>query len=643
MISSGAIALAAFAYAATTAITDPVLMTVNGKKVHKSEFEYLYHKNNQQQTQPQSIDDYLTMFIDYKLKVADAETAKLDTTKQFIDEFRSSCNELAQPYMIDSLALNELINEAYGHVRENVNVSHLMLYGGATQAENDSVVNLLESLRNQVLTGTANWDETVAKYTVDRGTRDNGGLMGWLTPGAFPWPFEKAAYATPEGQISPVVNSGFGYHIIRVNGRRPAPGEVNASHILLLTANKTPQEQEQAKMRIDSLYTLLQNGADFAELATQYSEDPGSAARGGDLGWFGPGRMVAPFDSAAFAIPDRSFSKPFRTNFGWHIIYRFTSRPVASLPEVKQTLINQINADERGQIPYRVRMEQLTAQHNGKVLDKGIDRVMDIIKKAGVYDTTVAKSLADCKIEVAQVNNEKFPMSAAMRNIPTFTSTDMDYVRTFIANAAASLRDAQVIEAERARMINDNPDYRNLVNEYRDGILLFDISNRKVWDKAAKDKIGQDNYFAAHRTNYKWDAPKFKGYIVFAKNDSVLQEAKAYCDKLNEDFNQDTFVTLVKDKFGKDIRVERVIAAQGENPITDYLAFGAPKPNDPKKIRWNDYFAFRGKVIDQPEEAADVRGLVITDYQNYLEKEWINYLHKRYKVKVDNKVLKTVQ
>lgn len=643
LISTGAIALGAIAFAATEAANDPVLMTVNGKKVHKSEFEYLYHKNNQQQQQPQTIDEYLKMFIDYKLKVADAETAKLDTTKQFREEFKSSCDELAQPYMIDSLALNELVEEAYGHVRENVNVSHIMVYPGPTEELNDSVMNALKDMRTRLLNGTADWKEMVEKYTVDRGTRDREGLMGWLTPGAFPWPFEKAAYETPKGQISPVINSGFGYHLIRVNDRRPAAGEVKASHILLLTANKSPEEQAAAKVKIDSLYQVLKNGADFAETAKKYSEDPGSAGRGGDLGWFGPGRMVAPFDSAAFAIADGTLSTPFQTNFGWHIINRESSRPVASIAEMRQELINQINSDQRGRIPYERRMQQLVQQHSGKILDSGIDRVMEIVRKAGAYDTAVAKAVAVCQAEVVQVGKNKFTMAEAAKYMPVLTTTDLDYARNSLKNAAKSLMEQEVIEAERAQMINSNPEYRNLVNEYRDGILLFDISNRKVWDKASKDKNGLDNYFAAHRNDYKWTAPKFKGYIVFAKNDSVMQLAKTYCDQMDANFNPDTFVSQIKDRFGKDIRVERVIAAQGENPITDFLAFGGPKPKDPKKIRWNDYFAFRGKIIEQPEEVADVRGAVITDYQSYLEKQWLEYLHKRYKVKVNEKVLKTVR
>ncbi|MDY2917978.1 MAG: peptidylprolyl isomerase [Muribaculaceae bacterium] len=642
LISAGALALAAIAYAATAG-NDPVLMTVNGKKVHKSEFEYLYHKNLQQQQQPQSIDDYLQMFINYKLKVADAEAARLDTTESFRNEFRSSCEELAAPYMIDSTVLNNLVNAAYEHLKENVNVSHIMVAPAENPAKNDSVVAMMEQLRADLLSGKADWAAMVEKYTVDRGTKNRAGLMGWLTPGAFPWSFEKAAYQTATGDISDVVNSGFGYHLVRVNDRRPAPGEVKASHILILTRGKDEAEQARAKVLIDSLYNVAASGADFAELAKKYSQDPGSGSRGGDLGWFGPGRMVAPFDSAAFAMADGTISKPFATSFGWHIIKREASRPIPTLDEARKTIEQQIGGDERRILPYRARLEQLTKAHKGKVLKSNVNKLANKLMKQGGWNATTVLTLENDATPVVQVDGKKFTMADMYKKLPIMTADNLNDIEQTLLTVANGLLDEQVVEAERLSMLEKNPDFRNLVNEYHDGILLFDISNQKVWDKATKDKEGLENFFATHRDNYKWEAPKFKGFIVFAKNDSVMQLAQQYCQNEATAMSNEDFVKNIKERFGKDIRVERVIAAKGDNPITDYLGFGGQKPIDPKKIRWNDYFAFREKIIAQPEEVVDVRADVTTEYQNYLEQEWIKELRNRYKVDVDQKVLKTVK
>lgn len=639
-------AIAALAYPALAADNgDPVLMTVNGKKILKSEFEYLYNKNNTQQQQPQSIDQYLQMFIDYKLKVADAEAEKLDTTAQFITEFKTSCDELAQPYLIDSTAMNQLIDEAYNRMKENVNVSHIMVYPGMSPAENDSIVTAMNGFRDDLMSGKQTWDDLVRKYSVDQGSRDRHGNMGWIVSGTLPYPFEKAAYDTEVHHFSPVVNSGFGYHIIYVNGRRPAPGEVKASHILKLTINKPIAEATRAQAQIDSLYALLLNGADFAELAKKNSDD-GSAARGGDLGWFGPGRMVAEFDSVAFSLKDGEISKPFTTRFGYHIVKRDASRPVPSFEEARDGIISAIQGDERASIPYRKRMDQLCSQHNARLLYPGLDKAGEIVTANGKYDSTAVALLNKCDdVAAFEVGGQTYPVSLIMPQMTTIVTADMALVRSLLTQAASQAMELKVIEAERKKMIEDNPEYRNLVNEYRDGILLFDVSNRKVWDKATKDKDGLDKFFRKNRKNYRWESPKFKGYIVFAKNDSILKIAREYCDSVDNApaFNSDEFISGIKSRLGRDVRVERVIAAQGENPITDFLAFGGQKPNDPKKIRWNDYFAFRGRIIEQPEEVADVRGAVVTDYQNHLEKEWLAKLHKKYKVKVDKKVLETIK
>lgn len=193
----------------------------------------------------------------------------------------------------------------------------------------------------------------------------------------------------------------------------------------------------------------------------------------------------------------------------------------------------------------------------------------------------------------------------------------------------------------REQLLQTNAEYRNLTNEYRDGILMFEISNRNVWDRAAKDTEGLENFFRAHRDNYKFESPKYKAFIVFATSDSTMSKAKEYAESLGTP-DPATFARMMTDKFGRDIKVERVIAAKGENPITDFLGFGQPKPASGNS-RWNFYFPVAGKVIDAPEDAADVKGAVTNDYQSELEREWLDRIHKKYKVKVNKKVLKEVK
>lgn len=209
-----------------------------------------------------------------------------------------------------------------------------------------------------------------------------------------------------------------------------------------------------------------------------------------------------------------------------------------------------------------------------------------------------------------------------MTNMPVTASGDVDNAMKMLQNAAIrSMRD-KVAETYRKDLVNIDPDYRNIYNEYRDGILLYNISNQEVWERAAKDTTGLEKYFAEHRADYTWKAPKFKGYVIFSTNDSVQTEVKAFTDSLDNagsDFTREELVKMIDKRFGRDAKVERVLAAKGDNAITDYLAFDGPKPEN-QKMRWQSYYAYRGRVIDQPEDAFDVRGQVTTDYQAVLEK-----------------------
>lgn len=550
---------------------DPVLMKVGNDEVRLSEFEYLYNKNNTQQAQPQTIDEYVDMFVNFKLKVAAAEAAGLDTTKAFKDEYLKFRNELSEPYLRDEKVGAAQEAEAYDHMLSDLLVSHIMF--PAQQSA------LADSLYAELKAGNARFEDIATKYSMDKASARRGGLMGVVGAGRYPWPFEKAAYETEVGRISPVINSGFGLHIIRVESRTPAKGQVHAAHILRMTRGASDSVVAAEMLVADSLYNVVTApGADFAAVARQFSQDPGSARNGGDLGFFGPGMMVQEFDSVAFALADGEISRPFKTPFGWHIIKRIESKGPGTFEENLEAIRKQIERE-----PSRARL-------------------------AG--DAYAAAAVERFRGKLGGVTD-----SAEMT--------------------------ARALELAREELEAENADYRNLLHEYRDGILLFDISNREVWNKASADTVGLDEFFRANRAKYAWEAPKFKSLIIFAGNDSLLNVAMRYAaDSIPATVPAQKIAEVMQQRFGRDVKVERVIAAKGENAITDYLGFGAEKPAKPASQRWQSYAAFRGRVIDQPEEASDVRGTVVADYQATLEKEWLERLHKEIPVKINQKVLK---
>ncbi|MCC8120123.1 MAG: peptidylprolyl isomerase [Bacteroidales bacterium] len=638
---------AMLAFAANKGQNDPTVMTINGEDVPLSEFEYLYNKNNSQQIEPLTFDEYVGMFVDYKLKVADARAHGMDTTQTFIKEFAKFRDELAAPYLVDTATQNRLIREQYQRMTTERKVSHIMLPLDKNPGDHNE--QRLDSIRQLIVSGKEPF-ESLVRYTVDRSSAQKKGSMGWITSnGSLPWVFEEAAYNTPIGEISPVINSGYGYHIVRPEAERPQRGEVCASHILLMTKGKSPEQVEMAKEKIDSIYQLaIVPGADFAALAKEYSEDPGSARNGGDLGWFGGGKMVAEFDSVAFTMPVGEISKPFQTAFGYHIIKKTAERgaETKSLEELKPQIEAQMTKDGRARLALDVTADRYAAKCGAAVNPNLKQEILDFLAEKNVTtcDTANLRQLIESGIIAYTVPGEEpKTLRYAMRRSPLRPDQSPYVTAQAIEKGAKQAMDNEMLGKAREDLMASNEDFRNLVNEYRDGILLFDISNQTVWEKASKDSEGLEAFYQANKDKYTWDKPHFKGYVIMATNDSICQLALTKAEELFPTATSpEDFQAKLKKQFGNQIRVERVVAAQGENPIIDYLGFGGPKPENTNQ-RLQSLAAFKGQVIDQPQEASDVKGQVVTDYQNVLEQEWLKKLHDTYPVKINEKNLKKAQ
>ncbi len=614
---------------------DPELMTINGKGVPLSEFEYLYHKNNSQQLTPQSIDEYLEMFVTYKQKVADAESEGIDSTEAFKNEFDGYRKELAEPYLRNKAMEDSLLHVVYSHLLEDVDVSHLMLASKGPGVDAPAQKHMLDSLRTAILNG-ADFAEVAKRYSIDRAAQNNGGHMGWIPVGRLPYTFEDAAYNTPVGEISPVIETPFGYHIVKVENRRPARGQVMVEHILKLTQGLNEEDAARKKAQIDSIYTLVASGADFEEVAKKESEDPGSQRNGGKMNWFGAGQMVPEFEETSFSLSNGEISKPFKTAYGYHIVKRLDWKPVDSYETMEPMIKNVIQRDERAQLPRKRKIAELRSKFKVRKNAEAIASIKDEIVKAGGLDSALMEKYISDNKTVATIGKTQVLLSEVVSEIASPLAGSAEQQADQFEERVERSIDDIVTEKERQDLAANNADYRNLLNEYRDGMLLFEVSDRKVWSKAKQDKEGLENYFRAHRDKYKWDKPRFKSYVVFATSDSIMQLAKDFLNSSN--IPDDSLSVDLRKKFGKEIKIEKVIAAQGENNITDYLGFGAEKPE--AKGKWAFYFPYRNKVLDAPEEAADVRGAVTGDYQSELETEWVAVLKQKYPARINKKVLK---
>ncbi|MDE7345601.1 MAG: peptidylprolyl isomerase [Muribaculaceae bacterium] len=567
--------LAASAF--SVAAKDEVVMTVNGVDVPRSEFEYLYHKNQQQQVDPQTLDEYAEMFKIYKLKVADAMSQKLDTLPAFQKEMKQYRADLATPYLTDSLYLNSLVREAYDMSREEAEAFHIMIGKAASDKENEEGRALADSLRSEILNG-ADYAEIAAKYSVDRASSNAGGRMGYIVSGRFPYAFEKAVFSLAPGQISEIVESPQGFHIVKGGKHRPARGTVLVEHIMkMLPPTATAEQQAAAKASIDSIYDAVSaNPSIFEDLARELSDDKGSGRQGGKLSWFGAGMMVEPFDSASFALQVNEISRPVRSQYGWHVIRKLDAKGPASLEEMKPQLLKRIAnpQDERFALVENHLLDRLRKKHRKAIHTNDIDTV-----------------------------------------------------------SGATLRDM-----EYTWLYENEPDYRNLLNEYREGSLLYEASLREVWDKAAKDEQGLDDYFNIHRADYKWTKPHVKGILVQATNDSVADLVR----KALRDASDDTALKAVRKQFVGKASIDRILMEEGQNAMVDNIMFGGA-PVKPNNKKYTVYFVYDPKLLNAPESMSDVRSLVTSDYQNQLEHDWVERLKSRYPVTVNQKVLKKIK
>lgn len=618
---------------------DPVVMTINGKDIRQSEFEYLYHKNNAQQLAPQTLDEYVDMFVVYKLKVAEAEAAGIDSTEAFRKEFDGYCDELSKPYMKDTLVENRLIKEAYDRMAGSRLVRHIMLPMGNTYDERIANRTRLDSIRTAIVDSGADFIEMAHKFSSDPSVRANDGSMGYMSANRFPYPFEKAAFDTPVGEISQVVDDApYGFHIIRVEAERPNPGKVEARHILKLTRGLSAEEEAVKKTQIDSIYNLLASGGDFEAIARDESEDPGSAANGGMLGLFGPGEMVKEFEDTAFGLKDGEISKPFRTSYGYHIVQTLSHKGLGTLEEETPGIKVAMSRDVRSTMPETEKLKQIKNDLGVNVDSAYLFSIKETLAQAEDSKSAFA-SIAENTTKIASVGTKDITVADVVNYIPENSRNGARDPFTAFYQGLNRYIDKTAVKSAKENLYANNAEYRNLVNEYRDGILLFEISNRNVWERASKDTTGLENFFLANRDKYKWEKPHYKGYVIFATSDSIASEAQGFL-AMNA-IENDSLATSLRDRFGRNnIKVERVVTGQGDNAIVDNVAFKGDKPAAPG--RWHAWFGYQGKVLDSPEEATDVRGAVSTDYQQKLENEWVEGLRKKYSVKLNKKAIKRI-
>ncbi|TPE44753.1 peptidylprolyl isomerase [Pontibacter mangrovi] len=537
------VAVAALAIAGCTASKknnskEPAIATLGAQPVSLSEFRYVYEKNNggnEDAYTRQSVNDYLNLYANFKLKVLEAENRGLDTTKAFKRELEGYKEQLAQPYLTEKSVTDKLVQEAYERMKQEVNASHILITLPPDAAPEDTLeaYNRTMELRQRAQQGE-DFGKLAQQYSQDPSAADNKGELGYFTALQMVYPFEDAAYKTAVGEISMPVRTRFGYHLVKVNDKRAARGEAKVAHIMVRSAAGTPAADSlAAKQRVEAIYRRLQRGEDWGKLASEFSEDANTAANKGELPWFGTGRMIPSFEDAAFALEKPGdISKPVYTPYGWHIIKLIEKRTLPSYEEMEQHLRNKIAKDSRSELNKtaflkRIRQENgFTEQPEAKAAAMA-KATEELLQGKWTYDEN-AKEL---KETLFTIQGKPYTIG----DFYTYVQQEQEPRSTGDAAHAMQLlydqfTEERLLEYEKNNLENKYTDYRMLVQEYHDGILLFQLMDEKVWSKAIEDTVGLRNFFNQNREKYKW-GERADAIVISAANKELLQQAQQQLEK----------------------------------------------------------------------------------------------------------------
>jgi peptidyl-prolyl cis-trans isomerase SurA len=628
---------------------DPVIMTINDKEITKSEFLQIYLKNNDDPKYDKaSLDEYMELFKKFKLKVSEAEELGYDTIPKLVRELNGYTKQLANPYLVDSTKIEELVEESYYRTANEVRASHILIQvtQNALPADTLAAYNRIMKLRKRVLDGED--FATVASGpggSEDPSAKSNNGDLGYFTAFQMVYPFEDMAYKTDKGDVSMPFRTRFGYHIIYVNDKRPARGSIESAHIFVSARDGEPEDAiESSRKKADEIYGLLQNGGNFEELVKKYSDDPSSVNKEGKLPPFGTGtttRMLPAFEDAAFAIPnDGEYTAPIQTDYGFHIIKKIKWHPVPDFESMRSSLEKRVAKDTRSQQTQKSFVGKLKKEYKFKDKSKkGLKWFYENVDTSFYRDPAITGIKKDKPMFILD------KMKYTQRDFALFLQ--MNYrgirkggeIRPMIDDQYKKWEEKSILGYEESKLSDKYPAYRALVTEYHDGILLYEIMSDMVWNKAMKDTTGLKEFHAGNSSKYSWNK-RYDADIFDCNSKEVANEVYAIltsdgADTMNivdivQQVNTDSELNT-RHRNGK-FDIEKSSFVKGMN-----LSEGV---NEVYEIDGKFYVARVSKILPPAEkEFGEAKGAVTSDYQGYLEQEWLKELRAKHKIVVNEDVL----
>ncbi len=625
---------------------DPVLFTVNDQEVKVSEFNYIYTKTNGKEADfsKKSLEEYLDLYIRFKLKVQRAKELRLDTIPSLMKELDGYRRQLADSYLIDKEVTEKLTLEAYKRAQQDVEISHILLSLSPDASPEDTLKAYNEGLglRRMIIQGK-DFGEVAKELSADKSAAQNGGYIGYvnvLFPNGF-YNLETAAYSLPVGEISKPVRTSSGYHILKVHNRRPARGEIEAAHILI-RAKKHPEDG--GKALIDSLYSQLQGGGSFESLAKEYSEDGRTASKSGYIGFFGINRFQTEFEDAAFGLnEDDAYSNPVETAVGWHIVKRISKRDIQPYAIEKSRLQTQVKKDDRheqARLAMIARIKQEAGlKENKEVLSAFTETLTAefLTFKWKAPKEKSNKTLFELgeDFEVSLGDFTDYLGQASRQRIRMGRTTE---IPAAVDQLYADFVDISCMKYEEMMLEKKYPEFKLLMGEYEEGILLFEATKMEVWDKASKDTSGLKVFHGKVRDNFRWDERAVATtYNLSPETVDQVETVREFAKTHDSDEVLTRFNTEEKTV----VTAEKRTVEKKKNDLIFQMPWKAGEVSEVKKASRSNavYFTKIEEILPARVKSLDeARGYIIAEYQDYLETQWIKSLRSKYNVEIKQKV-----
>ena len=651
-----------------------VLMTVGETPITVSEFMYIYIKNNMGDVlDKKTVEEYVEMYANFKAKVNEAEAQKIDTVEAFRNELAGYRKDLAKPYFVDEKVVDKLVDEAYKRMQEDIRAGHILIFCNEKAAPKDTLAayKKMESIRKRILKGedfgTVAMETSDDPSAKDQPAQDrqpaikgNKGDLGYFTVLNMVYPFETAAYATPVNAVSPIFRTSFGYHIIKTTDRQPAMGSVQVAHIFFQSKPEYTQQQNDSLLRLaNEVYGKLQNGGQWESLVRQYSNDRATITYDGVLPWFTCNRMDPNFITAVRRLKNKGdIAPPVKTNYGYHIVRLEGTKPIAPFDEIKGDLRTKVLRDSRSELSVESIIEKIKKEYNYTVYSENLKKFQSLCDQSLLSGKWNPESVSKLNLPLFKLGDTILTTNDFIEHIESKLTTEKptespigstETAETLTAKYFVSWSDATCHAYEDNRLEQKYPVFRITLNEYHNGILLYEMIEKEIWGRSTTDTIGLKDFFEQNRDKYIWGERR-DCTVVHAEGFTSAKEAeKAKASilkmlnkgKSDEDieaaFNNSKSPIFIKVGHRK---VEKGVSKEVDerwNELPPHTVSNITPENSIEILRINNI------VKSEPKQLNETRGLAIIDYQDYLEKTWMKMLHQKYPVKVNQEVLNSIK